>query len=78
MLRVVIDEKLCIGSSNCMEEAPEAYEVDERGIAVLVRVATSSEPGSSQASDEALLRGARACPVDAICLFDSAGRRVHP
>ncbi|MDP2306664.1 MAG: ferredoxin [Pseudomonadota bacterium] len=70
MYRVIINEKLCIGSSNCMEEAPDAYEVDERGIAVLV--------ASSQPSDEALLRGARACPVDAIQLFDEAGRRVHP
>jgi ferredoxin len=69
MYRVVIDEKLCIGSSNCMEEAPEAYEVDARGIAVLVR---------PPASDEALLHGARACPVDAIVLFDADGRRVHP
>ncbi|MDP2311380.1 MAG: ferredoxin [Pseudomonadota bacterium] len=69
MYRVVIDEKLCIGSSNCMEEAEEAYEVDERGIAVLVH---------PLASEEALLRGARACPVDAIALFDSSGRRVHP
>jgi ferredoxin len=69
MYRVVIDEKLCIGSSNCMEEAPDAYEVDDRGIAVLVR---------PPASDEALLNGARACPVDAIVLFEPDGRRVHP
>lgn len=76
MYRVVIDVTLCIGSSNCMEEAPEAYEVDERGIAVLVR--TPADPQASpQASDEALLRGARACPVDAIALYDSAGKRVH-
>lgn len=71
MYRVVIDEKLCIGSSNCMEEAPDAYEVDERGIAVLVRP-------TGRASADALLRGAQACPVDAISLFDDAGRRVHP
>lgn len=67
--RVIIDESLCIGSSNCMEEAPDAYEVDERGIAVLLR---------PPASDEALLRGARACPVDAIVILDPTGRRVHP
>jgi ferredoxin len=68
--RVVIREDTCIGSSNCMEEAPDAYAVDERGIAVLVH---------ATAPDEVLLLGARACPVDAIQLFDpTSGRRVHP
>lgn len=69
MYRVVIDAALCIGSSNCMEEAPDAYEVDDRGIAVLV---------TPTAPDDELLRGARACPVDAIALYDADGRRVHP
>lgn len=69
-LRVEIDPRLCIGSSNCMEEAPDAYEVDERGLAHLRR---------PFAADEALLRGAAACPVEAIRIFDTAsGRRVHP
>ena len=68
-MRVVIDPRLCIGSSNCAEEAPEAFVVDERGLARLV---------APTAPDEALLRGARACPVDAIRVTDSAGRGVHP
>lgn len=68
--RVVIDPKLCIGSSNCMEEAPDAYDVDERGLA---HVLTPSP------TDDALLRGARACPVGAITLYDAAtGRKVTP
>ena len=69
MYRVSIDVNLCIGSSNCMEEAPDAYEVDERGVAVLIR---------PLASDEELLRGAQACPVGAIVILDPTGRRVHP
>jgi len=52
-----------------MEEAPEAYEVNDRGLAVL-------KPGS--VSDEAILVGARACPVDAIRVYDETGRQVHP
>ncbi len=69
MYRVEIDAATCIGSSNCMEEAPDAYEVNERGVAELV---------APTAPDEALLRGAQACPVDAIRLYDVNGRRVHP
>lgn len=69
MYRVEIDASLCIGSSNCMEEAPDAYEVNDRGIAVLLH---------PPAADDELLTGARACPVDAIRVYDSSGRRVHP
>lgn len=69
MYRVEIDATLCIGSSNCMEEAPDAYEVHDNGLANLVHPA---------AADDELLRGARACPVDAIRLYDADGRRVHP
>ncbi len=65
-----IDASTCIGSSNCMEEAPEAYAVNERGIAVLL---------TPELAAEVLLRGARACPVDAIRVFERAtGRQVHP
>jgi len=68
-MRVEIDPALCIGSSNCMEEAPEAFEVDEHGLAVL---------RDTHASAEAVLAGARACPMDAIRVFDDHGRRLHP
>ena len=69
MLRATVDPRLCIGSSNCAEEAPDAFYVDERGLARLV---------SPQAPDDAVLRGARACPVDAIRVTDMDGRGVHP
>ena len=69
MLKVVIDAKICCGTTNCVEEAPEAFDMDERGVAHLKNPA---------ASDEELLRAAEACPVGAISLFDSQGRRVYP
>ena len=69
MYRVEIETRTCIGSSNCAEEAPDAYTVNDASVAELVRPA---------APDEALLRGAQACPVDAIRLFDAAGQRVLP
>jgi ferredoxin len=69
-LRVRIDASACIGSSNCAEEAPDAFEVGPEGVAVLV---------ASTAPPEAILAGARACPVDAIQVFEIASdRRIHP
>lgn len=68
-LKVEIDWNVCSGTSNCMEEAPDVYEVNDRGLA-LVR------PGAH--SDEEILAGARSCPVDAIKVFDATGRQVYP
>lgn len=68
-LKVVIDLSLCSGTSNCVEDAPEAFDVNERGLAVL-------RPGTH--ADEVLLRGARSCPVDAIVVYDATGKQVHP
>ncbi len=68
-LRAVIDRRRCVGTSNCAEEAPDAFEMDEACV-------PHDVPGADAA---ALLVGAQACPVGAITLFDAAtGRQVYP
>lgn len=68
-LRVVVDRRLCVGTSNCAEEAPDAFEMDESA-------APHPIPG---ASVQALFVAAQACPVGAITLYDAAtGRQVYP
>lgn len=69
-VRVAFQPSTCIGSSNCAEEAPDVFEVGDDGQARLV-------PGV-EPSAEAALVGARTCPVDAIHVYDSTGRRLHP
>ena len=67
---VRVDPKLCSGTTNCVEEAPSAFEMGDDGIARLT---------FPRGTDEAILRGAEACPVEAIILIDLAtGRRVFP
>lgn len=68
MYRVEIDPKSCSGTSNCVEDAPSAFEVGDDGIARCI----------DRSDAEALLRGARACPVEAIRLYDASGTRVYP
>lgn len=68
-LKAVIDWSVCSGTSNCAEEAPEAYEVNDRGLAVFV---------AGRATDEAILAGARSCPVGAIRVVDQDGKQVYP
>lgn len=53
-----------------MEESPDAFEVDASGFAFLK---------NATAPRDVLLRGAQACPVQAIRLFDAAtGRQEFP
>jgi ferredoxin len=64
-----VDTQLCVGTSNCAEASPEAYEMDEDSVPhALVG-----------ASAEAVLAGAEACPVGAISVYDrQTGERVYP
>jgi ferredoxin len=69
MYRVEVDRKLCSSTSNCVEDAPLAFEMGEDGIARALPGATPDD----------LLRGAQACPVEAIRVYDTAtGKRVFP
>jgi ferredoxin len=67
--RALIDSRLCVGTSNCAEAAPSAYEMDDR----------SAPHPLAGASDDGLLAGAEACPVGAIRVVDSTtGQQVYP
>lgn len=69
-LTVTIDRLLCVGFGDCIDEAPEAFEFDDEGIAIL------TSPG--EVERERLLRACEVCPVDAITVTDDAGRRLVP
>ncbi|HEV8264104.1 MAG TPA: ferredoxin [Gemmatimonadales bacterium] len=69
-LRVRIDRTLCVGFGDCITEAPDAFVLDAAGIAVFVR--------PEDVERERLLRACDACPVDAITVWDAAGRQVVP
>ena len=36
-LTVAIDRLLCVGFGDCIEEAPDAFEFDDEGIAILTK-----------------------------------------
>jgi ferredoxin len=58
-----------VGTSNCAEAAPAAYEMDDQ-----------AQPHVRDGADPAaLLCGAEACPVGAITVIDTTtGRQVFP
>ena len=57
-LHVEIDRDACIGSGNCVYEAPGAFDLGDDSIAVVAEVAA--------APDEQILAAARKCPSRAI------------
>lgn len=69
-LRVRIDRELCVGFGDCVEGAPEAFVLDDEGLAVF------KQPEA--APRERLLAACEACPVDALTVWDEAGAQLVP
>jgi ferredoxin len=69
-LRVRIDRSLCVGFGDCITEAPEAFVLDDAGVAVFVN--------PDVVERERLLRACDACPVDAITVWDASGAQIVP
>ena len=69
-LRIRIDRELCVGFGDCVTAAPEAFQLDAEGLAVF------HDPGGVER--ERLLRACDACPVDAITVWDVAGKQLVP
>jgi ferredoxin len=69
-LRVRIDRTLCVGFGDCIEGAPEAFVLDDEGLAVF-----KAPEGVERAQ---LIAACDACPVDAITVWDEAGAQVVP
>lgn len=68
--RVRVDPDICIGTTQCVEAAPSAYTMNDAH--------TMARP-LPQGSDEAILEGARACPVEAIIITDEeSGEQIFP
>lgn len=70
MIRVRVDRERCAGMAYCIGVAPDVFELDEEGKAVVL--------DASSVDDETLLEAAKSCPLDAIILEDDEGNRVYP
>jgi ferredoxin len=64
-LRVIVDRGRCQGYANCLDAAPDAFDLDEHDIAVVRR----QRFGASER--ERLDRAVRRCPAQALHLEDA-------
>ena len=67
---VKIDRTLCVGFGDCVEAAPDAFDLDGESIAVF------RDPGAVPA--DTLKEACEICPVDALMIFDAEGRQIVP
>ena len=70
-LTVKIDRLICVGFGDCMDVSPEAFELDDEGIAVF-------RPGVEGVAAEELVEACESCPVDALAVFDAQGVQIVP
>ena len=69
-LRLRIDRALCVGFGDCVKAAPEGFKLDEDSVAVFVQ--------PEAVERDQLLHACDACPVDAITVWDEAGKQLVP
>lgn len=67
--RIVVDREKCQGIGACVGGAPDVFEVDNEGKAVVIN--------AEGADDETIMLAAEACPLEAISLFKD-GEQVYP
>lgn len=68
--RIVVDREKCQGIGACVGTAPDVFEIDSEGKAVVIN--------AEGADDDTVLAAAEACPLEAISLYDEKGERVYP
>jgi ferredoxin len=69
-LTVRIDRTLCVGFGDCIDLAPDAFVLDDEGIAVFTT--------SDEVVRERLIEACGACPVDALTVLAEDGRQLVP
>ena len=70
-LTVRIDRLICVGFGDCIEVSPEAFELDDEGVAIF-------RPGVEGVSPEELIESCESCPVDALTVLDVRGVQIVP
>jgi len=69
-LKITIDREKCISAATCIAIAPETFELDGEGKAV-VKNPTGND-------DATIIEGAKSCPTQAIIILDETGKQIVP
>ena len=70
--KIVVDRSACIGARSCALVAGKTFQIDDENLAFVTRDSSKYE------DDDTILKGAEACPVLCIHLYDEAGKKLFP
>ncbi len=70
-LKVVIDRGTCIATENCIEVAPEVFELDDNQICRF-------KQDTGNVDRDKLIEACQVCPVDALSVVDVNGKQLVP
>lgn len=68
--KIEVDREACISVASCVDIAPEVFQLDKEGKAVV------KNPKGNP--DSIILEAAQSCPVNAISLYDENGKKIWP
>lgn len=68
--RIVVDREKCQGIGACVGAAPDVFEVDSEGKAIVIN--------AEGADNDTIVLAAEACPLEAITVFDDKGEQLYP
>lgn len=68
-MKIVVDREKCQGIGACVGAAPDVFELDNEGKAVVIN--------AEGADKDTILLAAEACPLEAIAVFDD-GEQIYP
>lgn len=68
---IKVDRDGCISAATCIVVSPDAFKLDDEGIAVVKKDAL-------KVSDDELIMAAQSCPTAAIILYDEDGNQIFP
>lgn len=69
-MKIKILREKCISAGTCVAIAPDVFELDDEGKAVLIN--------PDGADEQTIIDAAKSCPTQAIEIYDDKGKQVVP
>lgn len=75
-MQIKIQRDVCVGTTACIDMAPETYQLDSSGIVKIMDGFDLTKASTEQ--KQKALEGAKACPVNALTIIDDDGKQIWP
>ena len=69
-MKIEVKRDLCIGAASCIAVAPDVFELDGENKAII--------KNAKGAADQTIIDAAKACPTQAIFVYDDNGKQIFP